>query len=87
MFFFFACEIFHVYPFAVKRVNTMLMSSTPPQGQEYIHFDKQKDLDCTEASVPQKQLQCNLQTRGLLNLKSKLKFNWDLNVFTMTNMS
>lgn len=83
----FTLEIFHVYPFAVERVNTMLMSSTPPQGQESINFDKQKDLDCTEASVPKNQLQCNLQIRGSLNLKSNQKFNWFPNAFTMTNRS
>lgn len=41
--------MFNVYPYAAKIVNAMLMSSTPPQGQESISFHKQKDL---EASVP-----------------------------------
>lgn len=73
--------MFQAYPFAAKTFNKMLMSPTPPQGQESNNFDKQKDLDCAEASV---RLHCNLQIRGSLNLKSYKKFYWFSKEFTMT---
>ncbi len=44
--------MFHVYAFAAKTFNTMLMSSTPPQGEESINFDKQKDLDVLKHLSP-----------------------------------
>ncbi len=66
--------MFHVYAFAAKTFNTILMSSTPPQGEEYINFDKQKDLDVLKHLSPKTDCN-NLQIRGSLNLKSYRKIN------------
>lgn len=49
------------------------MSSTPPQGQESISFDKQKDLDCTEASVPPKKIEMQSANQRLAEFKEQPK--------------
>lgn len=54
-----ALEMFYVYPFAAKAFNLMLISSTPPQGQKSISFDKRKDLGAHWSICPQK-TNCNV---------------------------